>query len=286
MSDHTKSALILEGGGIRGIYTAGVLDCFLDEEIDTDALFGVSAGIVNGVNYVSRQKGRSLKVNTDYLRDKRYLSIYSLITTGNIFGVDFCYNVLPNKLLPFDYQTFCENPIKCYAVVSNLITGQAEYKQCRDLKNDIEYVRASASLPLLSRIVKIDNSLYLDGGVCDSIPLAASIRHGYKKNLVVLTRPKGYTKKLSHMHHAVARTYARFPNFVRAHRIRHLKYNQSLELVRKQERLGYALVLRPSKSLKVGRLEKNPQRILAMYQLGYDDAKRETPRIKKFLGIN
>jgi len=283
MGRNNKTSLILEGGGIRGIYTAGVLDCFLEENINTDALFGVSAGIVNGVNYVSKQKGRSLKVNTDYLRDKRYLSIYSLITTGNMFGVDFCYNVLPNKLLPFDYDTFQKNPIKCYAVVSNLVTGQAEYKLCCDLKKDLNYVRASASLPLISRIVQIERSLYLDGGICDSIPLAASIRRGYEKNLVILTRPKGYVKKLSHMYPAIAYTYARFPNFVRAYYTRHIRYNKALDLTAKQERLGKAFVLYPSKTIRVGRLEKNPAQIYAMYQLGYEDAKKALPKIKNFL---
>jgi predicted patatin/cPLA2 family phospholipase len=277
------TGLVLEGGGIRGIYTAGVLDCFLEEDIRTDALFGVSAGIVNGINYVSGQKGRSLKVNTDYLKDKRYLSIYSLLTTGNIFGVDFCYNVLPNKLLPYDYEAFQKNPTKCFSVVSNLITGHAEYRLCKDMRSQLDYVRASASLPLLSRIVKIDGSLYLDGGVCDSIPLAASMHYGCTKNIVVLTRPKGYRKTPSHMIPAVSYTYRRYPNFVKAYKTRHIRYNRSLDFAAKQEADKTAFVIRPSRLLKVGRLEKNPERIHAMYQLGYNDAKKLIPEIKKFL---
>lgn len=278
-----STSLILEGGGIRGIYTAGVLDCFLDSGIQTDALFGVSAGIVNGINYVSRQKGRSLKVNTNYLKDKRYLSLYSLMTTGNIFGVDFCYNVLPNQLLPYDYDTFKNSSIKCFSVVSNLVTGQAEYHLCSDIRKDLDYVRASASLPLLSRIVPIKGSLYLDGGICDSIPLAASIRHGYQKNVVILTRPLGYQKTPSHMLGAVAHTYRRYPKFVQAYRTRHLRYNHALELVRKQELLGRAFVLRPSRLIKISRLEKNPKKIYAMYHLGYQDAKKALPKLRSFL---
>lgn len=277
------TSLILEGGGIRGIYTAGVLDCFLEEGIETNALFGVSAGIVNGINYISKQKGRSLKVNTDYIKDKRYLSFHSLLTTGNIFGVDFCYNILPNKLIPFDYNTFKNCKTKCFAVVSNLVTGHAEYKLCRDIRRDLDYIRASASLPLVSQIVSINGSLYLDGGICDSIPLAASIRHGYQKNIVVLTRPYGYQKSPSHMFPAVAHTYRNYPKFVQAYRTRHIRYNRALELAAKQEAQGRAFVLRPSKLLKVGRLEKNPDRIRAMYRLGYQDAKKAMPKLKNFL---
>lgn len=277
------TGMVLEGGGIRGIYTSGVLDCFLDEGIQTEALFGVSAGIVNGINYVSGQKGRSLKVNTKYIKDKRYLSLYSLLTTGNIFGVDFCYNVLPNKLLPYDYEAFKKSNIKCFAAVSNLITGQAEYKLCKDIHYDLEYVRASASLPLLSRIVKIGGSPYLDGGVCDSIPLMASIRHGYQKNIVILTRPRGYKKTPSHMIPAVAYTYRNYPKFVQAYKTRHIRYNHTLEFIENQEEKGKVFVIRPSHYLKMGRLEKNLDRIYSMYQLGYQDAKKAIPKLKKFL---
>lgn len=276
------TGMVLEGGGIRGIYTAGVLDCFLDEGIEPEALFGVSAGIVNGINYVSRQKGRSLRVNTQYLKDKRYLSLYSLLTTGNIFGVDFCYNILPNKLLPYDYETFQNSKIKCFSTVSNLVTGQAEYKLCKNMHRDLDYVRASASLPLVSRIVKIDGSPYLDGGICDSIPLAASIRHGYQKNIVILTRPQGYRKMPSNMLPAIAHAYRRYPKFVQAYRTRHIRYNRTLDLIVKQEVQGRAFVIRPSKLLKIGRLEKNPKRIYTMYQLGYQDAKKAIPELKKF----
>ncbi len=277
------TGLVLEGGGIRGIYTAGVLDCFLEESIKVDALFGVSAGIVNGINYISGQKGRSLKVNTDYIKDKRYLGFYSLLTTGDIFGVDFCYNILPNKLIPFDYQTFQNNKTKCFAVVSNLITGHAEYKLCKDMHRDLDYVRASASLPLVSHIVGIHGSLYLDGGICDSIPLAASIRHGYRKNIVILTRPYGYRKSPSHMLPAVAYMYRNYPKFIQAYKARYLHYNHALELVAKQEAEGKAFVFRPSKSLKINRLEKNLSKIHAMYRLGYYDAKHAMPKLKKFL---
>lgn len=276
------TSIVLEGGGIRGIYTSGVLDCFLDEGIQTEALFGVSAGIVNGINYVSGQKGRSLKVNTKYIKDKRYLSLYSLLTTGNIFGVDFCYNILPNKLLPYDYEAFKKSNIKCFATVSNLITGQAEYKLCRDMHKDLEYVRASASLPLLSEIVRIDGSPYLDGGICDSIPLAASIHHGYQKNIVILTRPYGYKKTPSHMIPAVAYTYKNYPKFVQAYKARHIHYNHTLEFIERQEEKGKVFVIRPSRLLKIGRLEKKTERIFAMYQLGYQDAKKSIPKLKKF----
>lgn len=283
MNTTLHTGLVLEGGGIRGIYTAGVLDCFLEENIQIDALFGVSAGIVNGINYISGQKGRSLKVNIDYIKDKRYLSFYSLLTTGDIFGVDFCYNILPNKLIPFDYQAFQNCQTKCFAVVSNLVTGHAEYKLCRDMHKDLDYIRASASLPLVSRTVNINGSPYLDGGICDSIPLAASIRHGYKKNIVILTRPYGYRKSPSHMLPAVAHTYRNYPKFVQAYKARHIHYNHALEFVAKQEAKGDAFVLRPSKLLKVNRLEKNPDRIRAMYRLGYYDAKKAILKLKKFL---
>lgn len=279
-----QTSIILEGGGIRGIYTAGVLDCFLEKGIRTDALFGVSAGIINGINYISGQKGRSLRVNTEYLHDKRYLSLYSLITTGNIFGVDFCYNVIPNSLQPFDYDTFHKSRTKCFATVSNLVTGQAEYKLCTDMRKDIVYVRASASLPLVSQIVRIDGSPYLDGGICDSIPLAASMRHGYKKHIVVLTRPEEYRKKPSHMSGAIAHTYRDYPNFVRAYRTRHLHYNHTLDFIKKQKNAGNAFVIRPSRLINIGRLEKNPEKIHAMYELGYTDAKKALPKLLEYVG--
>ena len=191
-----KTGLVLEGGGQRGIYTAGVLDVFMDNDIEVDGVIGVSAGAIHGLSYVARQRGRNMRYNMKYRNNKHYMSLYSLLTTGDICGEQFCYHDIPEKLDPLDYDAFLANPTKLYVGCSNLDTGEAEYLECTDMRKpeDVNKVRASASLPLVSNIVEVDGMKLLDGGVSDSIPIFAFRRMGYRRNIVVLTRPEGYRK--------------------------------------------------------------------------------------------
>ncbi len=278
-----KTGLVLEGGGKRGIYAAGVLDVLLENDIWADGLIGTSAGAVNGCSYVSNQYERNLRYNIRFAKEKKYMSIYSLITTGNVVGTDFAYNILPNKLEVFDYDAFEKSPVDYYVTCSNVETGKAEYIQCKSLRGkNMDYLRASASLPYVSQIVEIDGKKYLDGGICDSIPLKAFQNMGYEKNLVVLTRPKGYIKKPEN--NLLANLYYRkYPAFVTALRNRYAVYNRTLKYIEQQEKQGNILVLRPSKSIKVGRMEQDPKMLKQMYELGKNDARQILDAITLFL---
>lgn len=278
-----KTGLVLEGGGKRGIYAAGVLDVLLENNIWADGLIGTSAGAVNGCSYVSNQYERNLRYNIRFAKEKRYMSIYSLITTGNVVGTDFAYNILPNKLEVFDYDAFEKSPVAYYVTCSNVETGKAEYIQCKSLRGkNMDYLRASASLPYVSQIVEIDGKKYLDGGICDSIPLKAFQNMGYEKNLVVLTRPRGYIKKPEN--NLLANLYYRkYPAFVTALRNRYAVYNRTLKYIEQQENQGNILVLRPSESIRVGRMEQDLERLKQMYELGKNDAGQMLDAIASFL---
>ena len=190
-----KVGLVLEGGAMRGLYTAGVLDVFLDNDIKIDGIVGVSAGALFGCNYVSKQSGRVLRYNLKYLNDKRYISTHSLIKTGNIINTEFAFHEIPQKLDIFDNKTFKKSKTKFYATVTNVETGEAEYILINDCTKDIEYFRATSAMPFLSKIVEIDDKKYLDGAIADSIPVQKCIDMGYDKIIVVLTRPITYRRK-------------------------------------------------------------------------------------------
>ena len=210
-----KSCLVLEGGAKRGIYTAGVLDVFLENNIVADAVIGVSAGAIHGCSYAAKQKGRSIRYNLKYNDDYRFMSFKSLIKTGNMVDTEFAYHELPDKLDPFDHEAFEKSETKFYATCTNLETGKPEYVFCPNLRNDyIDYLRASASMPLVSQIVEMNGKKYLDGGIADSIPIKAAINMGFEKNIVVLTRPSGYRKHKFSMLWLAKIVYRKFPNFI------------------------------------------------------------------------
>lgn len=277
-----KTGIVLEGGGKRGIYAAGVLDVLHEHNIFPDGIIGTSAGAVNATSYVSKQYGRNIRYNVNLAREKKYMSVYSLITTGNVVGTEFAYDLLPNKLDPFDYDTFEKSEIDYYLTCSNLETGKAEYIKCDTLRGKkMDYLRASASLPYVSQIVEIDGLKLLDGGICDSIPLKAFQNLGYNKNLVVLTRPKGYVKKPEN--NMLAKLYyKKYPKFISALNNRYAVYNKTIKYIEEQEKLGNILVIRPSKSIKVGRMEQNPDVIQEMYELGKSDANKMIQEISLF----
>ncbi|MBE5943789.1 MAG: patatin family protein [Lachnospiraceae bacterium] len=280
-----KVGIVLEGGGMRGLYTAGVLDVFLQEGLWPDGVIGVSAGAIHGSNYMAAQLGRSARYNLKYINDKRYMSIRSLIKTGNLFNKKFCYDTLPNKLNIFDYDTYKENAAKIpfYVTCSNLETGMAEHIRCYDFREEMEYLRASASLPLVSEIVQVGGKKLLDGGTCDSIPIKFFRDMGYKKNIVVLTRPAGYEKKPDKTVNVLQRVYSQYPKYVQAARERHDNYNMTLDYINHYEKEGQIIVIRPSKDIKIGRTEKNINKLKYMYKMGRHDAKVQLEKIKEFM---
>ena len=278
-----KTGLVLEGGAKRGIYTAGVLDVLLENNILTDGVIGVSAGAIHGCSYVALQKGRSIRYNMKYGNDYRFMSFKSWLKTGSVVDTQFCYHELPEKLDPFDNETFQKSGIQFYVTCSNLDSGKAEYILCRDMFAEIDYLRASASLPLVSRIVEVDSKKLLDGGITDSIPLKAFESMGYEKNIVILTRPKGYRKKPNPLAWLSALVYRKYPRFVEAIYKRHNMYNDELDYVAQREKAGQALVLRPSRFIKVAKMEQDLNRVKDMYELGRHDAMTQLDKIKKFL---
>jgi predicted patatin/cPLA2 family phospholipase len=279
-----KTGIVLEGGAMRGIYTAGVLDVFLEEGISADLVLGVSAGAIHGCSYVAGQHGRSIRYYTKYCGDKRFMSIHSLLTTGDMVGEQFCYHDLPERLDPFDHDAFEASPVEYWLVCSNLATGQAEYIRCRSLRGEMmDYLRASASMPFVSHIVRAGGKELLDGGVCDSIPVRAALEKlGCQRAVVVLTRPAGYRKKPSGV--AAARLlYRRYPAFAKALAERYRSYNDALDLVEEMEKDGRILVIRPTADLHIARMEKDPKRVQAQYRLGRRDALQKLPELRAFL---
>ncbi|EQK45015.1 patatin-like phospholipase family protein [Paraclostridium bifermentans] len=278
-----KIGLILEGGGMRGIYTAGVLDFFIEKNIEVDITIGVSAGSCHASSYLSKQYKRAYNATVDYINDKRYLSFSNLIKTGSIFGMDFMFNKIPNELNIYDYDTFAKSKSKFVVVATNCETGSPEYFELKDLKKEIIYMQASCSIPMFANIVEIDDFKLVDGGVSDSIPIEYSLNQGYKKNIVVLTRDITYKKNKQKFLPIVNKKYKKYPNLVKAIENRHLNYNKSLNLVNKLEKDGDVLVIRPKKPVNVSQIEKNAKKLTALYEEGYDDAKELYDKILDFI---
>lgn len=280
-----KVGLVLEGGAMRGLYTAGVLDVFLEnEDIKIDKIIGVSAGALFGVNYKSRQKGRTLRYNLKYANDERYMGFKSLVKTGDIVNKEFCYDELPNKLDIFDNETYKKSPEEFYAVVTNLDTGKPEYIKIEDAQKDIEYLRASGSMPYVSKIVQIDGKKYLDGGTSDSIPVDEMMKMGVDKVIVVLTRPLEYRKKKSSK--KISKWYyKRYPNYIDTLNNRYKMYNSEVEKVISLEKDKKIFVIRPSRLVDIKRIERDTLKLKEMYDLGVEDAKNSLKDLKNYLEI-
>lgn len=278
------TGLVLEGGGMRGMFTAGILDVMMENGIIFDGLIGVSAGAAFGCNYKSNQIGRSIRYNIKYCKDKRYCSMYSLIKTGDMFGADFCYHELPERLDKFDYDAFSTNPTAFYVVCTDVSTGKPIYKQIKSADyNEMEWIRASASLPLVSRIVEADGKKLLDGGLVDSIPLEYFQSIGYEKNVVVLTQPDGYVKKPNKASRIVKMQYRKYPNLIKAVEERHLMYNAQLRYVKDAEKSGNTFVIKPDSVLSIGRIEHNPDNLKRVYEIGRSLMEKQLPKLKEFL---
>lgn len=277
----SKTAFVLEGGAMRGLYSAGVLDVFMQNNISTDAIFGVSAGALFGINFKSKQIGRAIRYNIKYAHEKNYMGLYSLITTGNIMNKEFCFNKLVNELDKFDFETFNNSPIDFYAVVTNVETGNAEYIKITDAKEGLEALRASGSMPFVSKCVELEGAKYLDGAISDPIPLQKALDEGYGKIIVVLTRPENYRKHRNSMPYNLY--YRKYPNFIKTANKQHEIYNKTLDLIKQYENEEKIIVLRPSQDLKIARVEKNIKKLNAIYQLGIEDCTSNLDKIKKYL---
>ena len=280
-----KTGLVLEGGGLRGIFTAGVLDVLMEEGVKFDGAVGVSAGAAFGSNYKSEQNRRAIRYNLRFAKDPRYSSIMSLIATGNLFNAQFCYHDIPEKLDPFDWETFRKNPMEFYLVCTDVETGKAVYHLCDndDEQEMLEWFRASGSMPLVSRIVEIGDKKLLDGGIADSIPLRFMEEQGYERNLVVLTRPANYVKTGNPLMPMIERGLRDYPEGVEAIRNRHIAYNEEVAYVRQREIGKYAFVIRPDRDLDIGRVEHDRTKIRAAYKAGRRKARKLLPEIMTFL---
>ncbi len=280
-----KTGLVLEGGAMRGLFTAGVLDVLMENKITFDGVIGVSAGAAFGCNFKSGQIGRAVRYNVRFCRDRRYCGLGSLWKTGDIFNTDFCYGEVPLKLDPFDFDAFEKDPTDFYVVCTDVETGQAlchRYTGRDD--HGFDWIRASASMPLVSRMVEIEGRKLLDGGIADSIPASCFESMGYTRNVVILTRPEGYRKKKNQALPLIRRKYRAYPRLVEAMEQRHLVYNAELDYVAQAQAEGRMFVIRPEKALAVRRIEKNPERLRAAYEEGRKTAERQREALSAFLG--
>lgn len=279
-----KVGLLLEGGAMRGLYTVGVLDILMDNNIKVDTIIGVSAGALFGVNFKSKQRQRALRYNLKYANDKRYMGMNSLLKTGNIMNKEFCFDIVPYELDIFDFKTFEESPEEFYAVVTNVETGKPEYIKIDDLDEKMEYLRASGSMPFVSKFVEIDGKKYLDGGTADSIPIEKMLEMGLDKIIVVLTRPIEYRKKKSNKIMPKL-FYSKYPNFVNTINNRYKRYNEQVEKIIELEKQGKIFVVRPSKTVKMKRVENDTNKLQEMYDLGINDANNLIKDLKEYLNM-
>lgn len=281
-----RTGFVLEGGGMRGIYTAGVLDEMMKWGIRPDGILGVSAGAIHGATFVAGQQGRNIRYAKKYCRNWRFMSLRSLLLTGDLVGRTFSYEDLPYRLDPFDFEAFFKSPVRFYALATDVETGEAV---CLDGKRDertlLEALRASSSMPLVSTIVQWEGRSYLDGGTADSIPLRRFEDMGYTRCLVVRTQPEGFIKQPDRSLALMRARYRRYPAFVRASEHRHEVYNASLAYAKQAQDEGRALVLCPSRRIPIGRVEKDPNVLEAQYQLGRSDAQAARERIEAFFAI-
>ena len=280
-----QAGLILEGGGMKGVYTAGVIDFFLDKGIEFSSVYGVSAGACSMASYLSKQRGRARAVCVDYVGDRRYCSLESLLTTGDLFNVEMNYHLVPEKLNPFDHQTFEKYEGKAYSIATDIVSGRPVYFRVRNMKTDITKIRASAALPLVSRNVKIGGGLYLDGGLSDSLPIQKSVMDGNRKNVVVMTKETGYVKRRTkRMMLLLARLrYWRYPKVTELMARRYRHYNEQAAYIERLRRSGKAFVIRPKKSYGVGRVEQDKEKLNRLYRQGYQDAVDSYGKLMEFL---
>lgn len=279
-----KYGLIMEGGAMRGMFTAGVMDVLMENGIHFDGAIGVSAGAAFGCNIKSNQIGRVIRYNKKYCKDPRFCSIRSLIKTGDLYGAEFCYITIPYKLDLFDCKAYLENPMEFYVVCTDVETGKPAYRKCitgRD--EDLLWIRASASMPIASRVVDANGIKLLDGGISDSIPLSYFESIGYNKNVIILTQPKGYVKEKSKALPLIKVSLKKYPNVYKTMSTRHNDYNDTIHKIEEAENNGDVLVIRPPEKLPVGRIEHNPDKLQETYDIGRKTALAQLEEIKEFI---
>ena len=278
-----KKGLVLEGGAMRGMFTAGILDVMMEAKVEPDGLIGVSAGAAFGCNYKSRQPSRALRYNKRFARDKRYCSWQSWLKSGDLYNAEFGYHIIPTQYDIFDDKAFEENPMEFYAVCTDVETGKPIYKKLeKSGQLTYDWIRASASMPLASKVVELEGMKVLDGGVADSIPLEYFESIGYEKNLVILTQPDGYVKEHNKLMPLMRIALRKYPNMIEALDKRHIMYNKQLVYVYQAESAGRALVIRPEAPLQIGHISHNPDEMQLIYDIGRKTGMKYIERIKAF----
>jgi predicted patatin/cPLA2 family phospholipase len=278
-----RRGLVLEGGAMRGLWSAGVTDVMMEHGVEPDGLIGVSAGAAFGCNYKSRQIGRAIRYNTRFAKDARYSGVRSLLRSGNYFNAEFGYHVVPYEYDIFDTQTFEQNPMRFTVVCTDVLTGQAVYHDIDHVDyEELEWLRASASMPLASKVVKVQGHQLLDGGVSDSIPLEYYERQGFNRNVVILTQPKGFVKEPNKLMPVMRIALRRYPKMLKAMDERHVMYNHELDYVAEAERQGRCLVIRPDGKIPIGHISHNPDEMRHVYEMGRTIGERYIEQIKEF----
>jgi predicted patatin/cPLA2 family phospholipase len=281
-----KRGLVLEGGAMRGLWTAGVTDVMMEHGIKPDGLIGVSAGAAFGCNYKSRQIGRAIRYNTRFAKDPRYSGLRSLLKSGDYFNAEFGYHIVPYEYDIFDIQTFEQNPMRFTVVCTDVLTGEAVYHDINHVDYDeLEWLRASASMPLASKVVKVQGHQLLDGGVADSIPLEYFETQGYDRNVVILTQPKGFVKEPNKLMPIMRIALRKYPNMIKAMDKRHMMYNRELAFVAKAEEEGRCLVIRPDEKIPIGHISHDPDEMRHVYEIGRKVGEHYIERIKDFYQI-
>ena len=269
---------------MRGMFTAGVTDVLMENGVTFDGAIGVSAGAVFGCNYKSHQPGRVIRYNKKYCRDKRYASYRSLFRTGDLYGEQFCYHELPERLDPFDLETFAASPMEFYVVCTDVESGEAVYHRCTTgAGEDLRWMQASASMPLVSRVVQIGERKLLDGGMADSVPLRYFQSIGYDRCAVILTQPKGYIKKKNSMLPFMRVFLRKYPNMIRTVAQRHHVYNENTAFIEKEEEKGNIFVIRPPAPLHIGSVEHKAEKLQEVYDIGRREGEKQLEALRRFL---
>ncbi|QHS22455.1 patatin family protein [Virgibacillus sp. MSP4-1] len=279
-----NTGLVLEGGGMRGVFTGGVLHYLMERELYLPYVIGVSAGACNGSSYLARQIDRNRTVNIDYITHPEYISYKRFLKQGELFGMDFIFDQLPNQLVPFDYEAFNQAPEEFVVGTTDCQTGEPVYFDKSNYKHDmLTLLRASSSLPFMAPEIEFEGRYLLDGGIADPIPIKKAEQDGYSKNIVVLTRNKGYRKSKAKYKWLLKKKYGHYEGLIESVMNRHEKYNQTMDYLEEQEEKGNVLIIRPKEKLDVGRIEKNPVKLQRLYDQGYEQAKMDTERIQTFI---
>lgn len=283
MPDLTATSLVLEGGGFRGIYTSGVLDYFMEQGLYLPQVYGISAGALNALGYAAKQPGRTAQINFRFCHDKRYISVHNMIKYRCAFNLEFIFDTIPERYIPFDYSTFFSSPVQIHVGATNLLTGRCDFFGKDQMDKKLFPARASAALPLFSYILYLNGVPYLDGGIACPIPIARSVRDGNKKHVIILTRNASFVRKpTSHMH-LIRQVYRQYPNFIATEEKRHLIDRRQRSSCALLSKTGQAFVLQPKQPLTISAMRADEQSLRELYIQGYEEAKEAFPQLMEFL---